>query len=102
MFEYFSSVKRDDGSTFMKPEDLLAALVAVYPPDAAPKSVRAGSLPGEPAPEPVADRHKPVRSRISRAVRDTQWHRRASEAISQCGHLPRVAARSALSEGCQR
>ena len=61
MFEYFSSVKRDDGSTFMRPEDLLAALVAVYPPEAAPGSVRAGSLPGEPAPKPTADRHKPVR-----------------------------------------
>jgi len=62
VFEYFSSIKREDGSTFMKPSDLLAALVAVYPPDAGPAGpVRSGSLPGERAPRPAKDRHKPVR-----------------------------------------
>jgi hypothetical protein len=75
VFEYFSSVKRNDGLTFMKPEDLLAALVAVYPPDAAPGSVRAGSLPGEPAPKPVADRHKPVRLDSGHAVSNPQCDR---------------------------
>ncbi len=62
MFEYFSSIKREDGATFMKPSDLLAALVAVYPPDAgAAGPVRSGYLPGERAPRPAKDRHKPVR-----------------------------------------
>ena len=61
VFEYFSSIKREDGSTSMKPSDLLAALVAVYPPDAGPAGpVRSGSLPGERAPRPAKDRHQPV------------------------------------------
>ena len=64
VFEYFSNEKRPDGVSFMRPEDLLASLVAVYPAEGA-ASDRAGSLPGErrPATTPISDKDQ-VRSHL--------------------------------------
>lgn len=33
VFEYFANEKLPDGSAHMRPQDLLAALVPVYPPE---------------------------------------------------------------------
>jgi hypothetical protein len=54
MFEYFSSRMRG-GAPVMTAADVLRALLAIYPPDAA-EWVRSGSLPGERAPPPSLDR----------------------------------------------
>ena len=59
MFQYFSSERRPDGSTFMKPEDLLAAMVAIYPA-AASAADRAGFLPGEHRAAATASQNKQV------------------------------------------
>ncbi|KAK9813177.1 hypothetical protein WJX72_010159 [[Myrmecia] bisecta] len=45
-FEYFSTIRAEDGSRHMAPGDLLCSLVAVYPPEAS-QVERAGALPGE-------------------------------------------------------
>ena len=50
MFEYFSS-KDVDGEPSMSASDVLRALLAIYPPDAA-SWTRCGSLPGERSPPP--------------------------------------------------
>mmetsp|Transcript_14222 Transcript_14222/g.42959 ORF Transcript_14222/g.42959 Transcript_14222/m.42959 type:complete len:475 (-) Transcript_14222:1245-2669(-) len=47
VFEYFANEKLPDGSAHMRPQDLLAALVPVYPPEGE-QVTRSGSLPGEP------------------------------------------------------
>lgn len=47
VYEYFANDRHSDGTARMRPQDLLAALVAVYPPDG-DQVLRSGSLPGEP------------------------------------------------------
>lgn len=59
VFQYFSSEKRPDGSTYMKPQDLLASLVAVYPSEASAVE-RSGSLPGERSAPHVSSANKQV------------------------------------------
>ncbi|KAL3131679.1 hypothetical protein ABBQ38_007972 [Trebouxia sp. C0009 RCD-2024] len=49
IFEYFATETKEDGSRFMRPENLLSSLVAVYPPEGSSVE-RAGYLPGERAP----------------------------------------------------
>ncbi|DBB15580.1 TPA: hypothetical protein ACH3X3_003794 [Trebouxia sp. C0006] len=49
IFEYFATETKEDGSRFMKPENLLSSLVAIYPPEGSSVE-RAGYLPGERAP----------------------------------------------------
>lgn len=47
VYEYFANDRHADGTARMRPQDLLAALVAVYPSDG-DQVIRSGSLPGEP------------------------------------------------------
>jgi hypothetical protein len=49
VFEYFSSVRREDGQTFMTAADLMRAIVPVFPPSGS-HLVREGSLGGERSP----------------------------------------------------
>ncbi|DBA98639.1 TPA: hypothetical protein ACH3X1_014425 [Trebouxia sp. C0004] len=49
IFEYFATETKEDGSRFMRPENLLSSLVAIYPPEGSSVE-RAGYLPGERAP----------------------------------------------------
>lgn len=46
VFEYFASVQRGRGEIFMKPADLMRAVVPVFPPSASDR-VREGYLSGE-------------------------------------------------------
>lgn len=46
VFEYFASVRADDGEVFMTPADLMRALVPVFPPSES-HLVRDGYLRGE-------------------------------------------------------
>ena len=48
VFEYFANEKLPDGSTHMRPQDLLAALVPVYPPEG--EQVRGASTAPPPLP----------------------------------------------------
>ncbi|KAH6757897.1 calcium-binding EF hand family protein [Perilla frutescens var. hirtella] len=49
VFEYFASIRADDGEIFMKPADLMRALVPVFPPSES-NLVRDGYLRGERSP----------------------------------------------------
>lgn len=49
MFEYFASIRADDGEVFMTPADLMRALVPVFPPSES-LIVRDGHLRGERTP----------------------------------------------------
>lgn len=49
MFEYFASVRANDGEIFMTPADLMRALVPVFPPSES-HLVRDGYLRGERSP----------------------------------------------------
>lgn len=57
VFEYFANEKLPDGSAHMRPQDLLAALVPVYPPEG--EQARAAPLPTPPIPRPVAPASAP-------------------------------------------
>lgn len=49
VFEYFASIRSPNGEVFMTPEDLMRAVVPVFPPSEATR-VREGSLKGESVP----------------------------------------------------
>ncbi|XP_078165458.1 calcium-binding EF hand family protein [Carex rostrata] len=49
IFEYFASVRNSDGEVFMKPADLMRAVVPVFPPSES-DIVKGGRLRGEPNP----------------------------------------------------